>query len=82
MTVIPSAWCTPLANRLKIREITLFAMLGAMTFAAKYAMSGLPNIEPVSLMVMVFACVFGKKSAYPIGETVRKDDAAAMYKEL
>lgn len=67
MTVIPSVWCTPLANRLTVRQITLFAMLGAMTFAAKYAMSGLPNIEPVSLMVMVFACVFGKKSAYPIG---------------
>ena len=41
-------------------------MLGALTFAAKVAMSGLPNIEPVSLFVMLFAVVFGKKSIYPI----------------
>ncbi len=36
-----------------------------MTFAAKYVMSFLPNIEPVSLMVMLFAVVFGKKWVYP-----------------
>lgn len=53
-------------GKLKIREITLFGILGAMTFAAKYAMSGLPNIEPVSLMVMVFGAVFGKKAVWPV----------------
>lgn len=41
-------------------------MLGALTFAAKVAMAGLPNIEPVSLFVMVFAAVFGLKCLYPI----------------
>lgn len=41
-------------------------MLGALTFGAKVAMSGLPNIEPVSLMVMLFAAVFGWKALYPI----------------
>ena len=60
-----TVWCTPLA-KLKTREITLFAVLGAMTFAAKYVMAGLPNIEPVSLMVMLFAVTFGKKAVYPI----------------
>ena len=29
-------------------------------------MSFLPNIEPVSLMVMLFAVVFGKKWVYPV----------------
>lgn len=29
-------------------------------------MSWLPNIEPVSLMVMLFAVTFGRKSVYPI----------------
>ena len=62
---MPSAWCTP-DKKLTIREITLFAVLGALTFAAKYAMSALPNIEPVSLMVMLFAVVFGWKALYPI----------------
>jgi len=51
---------------LSVREMVLFAVLGAMTFAAKYVMSFLPNIEPVSLMVMLFAVVFGKKWVYPV----------------
>lgn len=46
--------------------MVLFGILGAMTFAAKYVMSALPNIEPVSLMVMLFAAVFGRKCVYPI----------------
>ena len=45
--------------------MVLFAILGTMTFGAKYVMSFLPNIEPVSLMVMLFAVVFGKKWVYP-----------------
>ena len=44
----------------------LFGMLGALTFAAKYAMSALPNIESVSLMVMLFAVTFGIKALFPI----------------
>ncbi len=51
--------------KLNVREMVLFAILGAMTFAAKYVMSFLPNIEPSSLMVMLFAVVFGKKWVYP-----------------
>ena len=46
--------------------MVLFGILGAFTFAAKYVMSFLPNIEPVSLMVMLFAVVFGKKWVYPV----------------
>ena len=52
--------------RLTVRELVLFGILGAMTFAAKYVMSLLPNIEPVSLMVMLFAVVFGWKWVYPV----------------
>lgn len=44
----------------------MFGVLGAMTFGAKYVMSFLPNIEPVSLMVMLFAVVFGRKWIYPV----------------
>ena len=51
--------------KLSVRETVLFAILGAMTFAAKYVMSFLPNIEPASLMVMLFAVAFGKKWVYP-----------------
>lgn len=52
--------------KLTVRELTRFALLGALTFGVKFALSGLPNIEPVSLMVMLFAVVFGKKALYPI----------------
>ncbi len=41
-------------------------MLGALTFGAKVVMMGLPNIEPVSLLVMLFAVTFGKKALFPI----------------
>ena len=51
---------------LDLRHIALFGMLGAVTFGAKVAMSALPNIEPVSLMVMVFMAVFGWKGLYPV----------------
>ncbi len=51
---------------ISVREMVLFAVLGAMTFAAKYVMSFLPNIEPVSLMVMLFAVTFGWKWVYPV----------------
>lgn len=46
--------------------MTLFAVLGAMTFGAKYVMAWLPNIEPVSLCVLLFGSVFGRKSLWPI----------------
>ncbi len=63
----PLSWCTPLDKRLTVREITLFGMLAAMTFGAKWVMAALPNIEPVSLMVMVFGAVFGWKALFPVG---------------
>ena len=49
-----------------MRQIALFGMLGALTFGAKVAMAGLPNIEPVSLFVMLFAVTFGWKALYPV----------------
>ena len=52
--------------KVSTREVVLFGMLGAMTFAWKYVMSGMPNIEPVRLMVMLFAVVFVKKWVYPV----------------
>ena len=42
-------------------------MLGGLTFGAKFVMSGLPNIEPVSLLLMLFAVTFGIKALFPMG---------------
>ena len=49
-----------------VYEVALFGMLGGLMFAGKVAMMALPNIEPVSLLVMLYAVVFGRKALYPI----------------
>lgn len=46
--------------------MVLFGILGALTFGLKFAMSALPNIEPVSLLIMLFAVTFGWKALYPL----------------
>lgn len=51
-------------NRLSLGETVLFGMLGALMFALQVVMAPLPNIEPVSLLVMLFAVTFGWKSLY------------------
>ncbi len=53
-------------KKLPLSEIVLFGVLGAMTFGAKYVMSWMPNIEPVSLLVMLYAVVFGRKCLFPV----------------
>ena len=53
------------SDPISIRELVLFGVLGAMTFALKMAMAFLPNIEPVSLTILVYAAVFGWKALYP-----------------
>ena len=52
--------------RLNVREMVLFGVLGALMFALQVVMSPLPNIEPVSLLVMLFAVIFGWKALYPV----------------
>ena len=52
-------------EKLNIRELILFGILGAMTFAMKVVMAALPNIEPVSLCILVYGAVFGYKALYP-----------------
>ena len=62
-----SSWYTPLDKKtLTLREVALFGILAALTFGLKVAMSFLPNIEPVSLLVMLYAVIFGRKSVFPI----------------
>ncbi len=53
-------------KHLTIVEMVLFGMLAGLTFALQVVMGPLPNIEPVSLLVMLFAVTFGWKCLYPI----------------
>lgn len=53
-------------KHLSIAQMVLFGMLAALTFALQVVMGPLPNIEPVSLLVMLFAVTFGWKALYPV----------------
>ncbi len=53
------------ARGLWVRDLVLYALLGAITFAAKIVMAPLPNIEPVSLMIMLWGAELGYRSIFP-----------------
>ena len=48
------------------RDAALFSLLGAVLFAGKLAAAHLPNIEPVSLLVMAYAVCLGWRGLYPV----------------
>lgn len=48
------------------RRAALFGLLGGLLFAAKMAMAPLPNIEPVSLLVMLYAVCLGWRGLYAV----------------
>jgi energy-coupling factor transport system substrate-specific component len=52
--------------RFAIREILICGLLGALLIAAQVALAFLPNIELVSLLVIVYTLVLGKKVFFPI----------------
>lgn len=45
----------------------VLSILGALTFGAQVAMASLPNIEPVTLLLMCCALVYGAKALWPCG---------------
>lgn len=53
-------------KRGSLKELLVLSLLGALMFGAKVAMAVLPNIEPVSLLILVYTAVFGKKALYPV----------------
>ena len=57
---------TAIKGHLRVREIVLFALLGALMFVAKLALAAFPNVEPVSLLVMLYAVTLGRKGLYPV----------------
>lgn len=52
--------------RLSVRRLVLYGLLAAVLAGLQVALALLPNIEAVSLMVMVYAVVFGGGAAYII----------------
>lgn len=53
-------------SKLSARDITVQALCAALMFALQTAMAGLPNIEPVSLLIVIFTLYFRKKTLFAI----------------
>lgn len=49
---------------MKVKDITLIGLLAAVLLILQVALGPLPNIEVVSLLVIVYAMVFGKRIFY------------------
>ena len=54
------------SNKISIKEIALFGMLGAFMFASKLIMEVLPNIHLLGLLIVAFTVVYRAKALYPI----------------
>ena len=48
-------------------ELLVSSILGALTFAVKVAMTALPNIEPVTLLLILSALCFGARALVTCG---------------
>ena len=53
-------------NKLSLREIAVFGMLGAMMFASKILMEAFPNVHLIGVFIVAETVVFRKKALYPI----------------
>ena len=53
-------------KRLSIKEICLFAILGALMFVSKIVMEALPNIHLLGMLTITYTLVFRKKALIPI----------------
>ena len=53
-------------NRQKTLGMLVLAQLGALMFVLKMALAAFPNVEPVSLLVMVYTVTLGKWALVPI----------------
>ena len=47
---------------MKARELAVMALLGAILHVSQVAMAFLPNIEPVSILVLVYTLTFGRRA--------------------
>ena len=52
--------------RIKTRELTVFAMLGALLYASKVIMEIAPNIHLIGVFIIAFTRVYRGKALYPL----------------
>ncbi|MDD4772348.1 MAG: hypothetical protein PHZ09_01920 [Eubacteriales bacterium] len=54
-------------NSAKIREIIIIALMSAVLYGVQVAIAFLPNVELVSLLIIIYSLVFGYKVFFIIG---------------
>ncbi len=52
--------------KLTVREMVVFAMLGALMYVSKLVMEFAPNIHLLGVFTMAFTIVYRKKALYPV----------------
>ena len=52
--------------KLNIKEIAVFALLGALMYSTKIAMEVLPNVHLLGMFIVAITVVYRKKALYPI----------------
>ena len=52
--------------KLKVRDIAIFGMLGALMYASKVIMDVLPNIHLIGTFIVAMTVVYRRKALYPI----------------
>lgn len=50
----------------KTLELVVLALLGALLFVAQIALASIPNVEVVSLLIYLYAKIYGKKALVPV----------------
>ena len=52
--------------KLTIKEMTMFAMLGALMYISKMIMEFAPNVHLLGVFTIAYTVVYRKKALYPI----------------
>lgn len=61
-----SSHLRPDGNRLTVRQICILALVGALIFATKFALSGIPNVNLNTLLIILCVVFFGWKTLYAV----------------
>jgi len=67
-TILFSYWAFE-KSRSSTREIAVIAVLGAIAALGRVSLAALPNIQPVTFLVIVSGYVFGARAGFMVGST-------------
>lgn len=61
-------WCFE-QSHVSTREIAVIAVLGAIAALGRVSLAALPNIQPVTFLVIISGYVFGARTGFMVGST-------------